>query len=230
MYRLPALVDRILSSPTPSVLLDRMDRELEVVGVASFILLRFAHSGDPLDKWIVGLRDAAEFLDKYLYSDDPSASPVIQHARTVVEPFFWYDVADELRVRRARANRLPEGLVIPVPGPRGCVGVEWMGASGEGRAELKKFCIVIQAIGLACYYHLERYYGPPPPSSPHLTVREREILNLVAQGLSSSAIARMLRLSERTVEWHVKQAMKKLDAKNRIQAVVLAIRHGLIAP
>jgi DNA-binding NarL/FixJ family response regulator len=53
---------------------------------------------------------------------------------------------------------------------------------------------------------------------------------LVAQGLSSSAIARTLRLSERTVEWHVKQAMKKLDAKNRIQAVVLAIRDGLIAP
>ena len=75
-----------------------------------------------------------------------------------------------------------------------------------------------------------RDYGPPPPPSPHLTEREREILNLVAQGLSSSAIARMLRLSERTVEWHALQAMKRLDAKNRIQAVVLAIRDGLIAP
>jgi DNA-binding CsgD family transcriptional regulator len=63
---------------------------------------------------------------------------------------------------------------------------------------------------------------------PHLTEREREILNLVAQGLSSSAIARMLRLSE-TVEWHALQAIKRLDAKNRIQAVVLAIRDGLIA-
>ena len=109
------------------------------------------------------------------------------------------------------------------------MGVEWMGASGEGRAELKTFCVVIQAIGLACYYHLERYYGPPPTPSPHLTEREREILNLVAQGLSSSAIARMLRLSERTVEWHSLRAMKRLDAKNRIQAVVLAIRDGLIA-
>jgi hypothetical protein len=39
----------------------------------------------------------------------------------------------------------------------------------------------------------------------------------------------MLRLSERTVEWHALQAMKRLDAKNRIQAVVLAIRDGLIA-
>jgi DNA-binding NarL/FixJ family response regulator len=40
----------------------------------------------------------------------------------------------------------------------------------------------------------------------------------------------MLSLSERTVEWHVLQAVKRLDAKNRIQAVVLAIRDGLIAP
>jgi hypothetical protein len=108
MYKLPAVVDRILSSPTPSVLLDRMDRELEVVGVASFILLRFAHSGDPLDRWIVGLRDAAEYLNKYLYRDDPSASPVIQHAKTVVEPFFWYDLADDESVRTARAIRLPK--------------------------------------------------------------------------------------------------------------------------
>ena len=56
-----------------------------------------------------------------------------------------------------------------------------MVASGEGRAELKKFSIVIQAIGLSCYYHLDWYYGPPPPSHI-ITKREREVLNLVAQG------------------------------------------------
>ena len=50
----------------------------------------------------------------------------------------------------------------------------------------------------------------------------------MAQGLSASKIARVLGLSERTVEWHTAQAMKKLDAKNRIQAVVLAIRDGSI--
>jgi Autoinducer binding domain len=178
---LPEVVDRILSSPTPSVLLDRMDRELETVGAARFVLLRFAPTGEPLDRWVVGMRDSAEFLDKYLYRDDPSADPIVRHAKTVVQPFFWYDVADELRVRRARKLGLPEGLVLSVPGPGGCVGVEWMVASGEGRAELKKFSIVIQAIGLSCYYHLDWYYGPPPPSHI-ITKREREVLNLVAQG------------------------------------------------
>src|SRR5215475_7956201 len=111
MYTLPAAVDRILSSPTPSVLLDRMDRELEVVGVGSFILLRFAHSGEPLDRWIVGLRDAAEYLDKYLYRDDPSASPVIQHARTVVEPFFSGTTLPMTRAFALRGQTgFPKGL------------------------------------------------------------------------------------------------------------------------
>ncbi len=227
---LPEVVDRILSSPSPGVLLDAMDRELGYVGVSRFILLRFAQSGDPLDRWIVGSRDAVHFLDKYLYRVDPSVDPIIRHARTVVQPFFWYDIASDTRASRARRLGLPEGLVVPVPGPRGCVGIEWMGASGEGRDELKKFCIVIQAIGLACYYHLERYYGPPPLPPAQLTEREQEVLSLVAQGLSSAAIARMFHLSERTVEWHALEAMRRLGAKNRIQAVVLAIRDGLIAP
>ena len=62
------------------------------------------------------MRDSAEFLGKYLYRDDPSADPIVRHAKTVVQPFFWYDVADELRVRRARKLGLPEGLVVSVPG------------------------------------------------------------------------------------------------------------------
>jgi DNA-binding CsgD family transcriptional regulator len=135
-----------------------------------------------------------------------------------------------LPMTRAFARRgqtgFPKGLSFRCRGREAV----WALSGWAHQAKAVPICIVIQAIGLACYYHLERYYGPPPPSSPHLTEREREILNLVAQGLSSSAIARTLRLSERTVEWHVKQAMKKLDAKNRIQAVVLAIRDGLIAP
>lgn len=50
--------------------------------------------------------------------------------------------------------------------------------------------------------------------------------------LSSEVLAcwRAPALLNRTVEWHIDKAMKKLGARNRIQAVVLAIRDGLIAP
>jgi DNA-binding NarL/FixJ family response regulator len=55
------------------------------------------------------------------------------------------------------------------------------------------------------------------------------VLDLVANGLSAQEIAEQVDLSARTVEWHMHQAMKKLGAKNRVQAVVLAIRDGLIS-
>jgi orotate phosphoribosyltransferase-like protein len=51
-------------------------------------------------------------------------------------------------------------------------------------------------------------------------------LYLVAEGLVAPEIGRKLGISDRTVEWHIDKSMKKLEAKNRIQAVVLAIRDG----
>jgi orotate phosphoribosyltransferase-like protein len=54
------------------------------------------------------------------------------------------------------------------------------------------------------------------------------MLSLLANGMSARGIAGKLNISERTVEWHIARAMKKLAARNRIQAVVVAIRDGLI--
>ena len=100
-----------------------------------------------------------------------------------------------------------------------------------GREQLAQYKIIIQAIALACYYHLKRHRDPEPdPPTSMLTRREREVLDLVSDGLTAAEIGDFLNLSPRTVEWHVDKAMKKLGAKNRIQAVVLAIRDGLITP
>jgi LuxR family transcriptional regulator len=124
--------------------------------------------------------------------------------------------------------QIAEVLVIPVPGPHGCVGTMWM--EGE-RENLLKYKLVIQAIGLSCYYHLQRYCDEepsPPVTTIGLTKRERDLLDMVADGLSAQEIAEQINLSTRTVEWHMHQAMQKLGAKNRVQAVVLAIRNGLV--
>nr|MBA4115516.1 response regulator transcription factor [Rubrobacter sp.] len=62
-----------------------------------------------------------------------------------------------------------------------------------------------------------------------LTVREREILELLGRGLSNKMIARDLKISEHTVKFHVSSAYAKLGASNRAEAVSLGARLGLIS-
>ena len=63
-----------------------------------------------------------------------------------------------------------------------------------------------------------------------LSQRELQCLQRLASGLANSGIARSLGISEPTVAMHISNARRKLGASTRIQAVALAVRHGLIDP
>jgi DNA-binding NarL/FixJ family response regulator len=69
---------------------------------------------------------------------------------------------------------------------------------------------------------------PPPGSRGKLTRRQREILQLLADGGSSALAARELGLSEETVKTHTKNVIGRLGARNRTHAVAIALRESLI--
>jgi len=83
---------------------------------------------------------------------------------------------------------------------------------------------------------LTRYLQPTqepvaaPASLSALTDRERQLVALVAEGLSNDDIAGRLFLSPLTVKTHVNRAMMKLDARDRAQLVVIAYQSGLVRP
>jgi DNA-binding NarL/FixJ family response regulator len=71
-------------------------------------------------------------------------------------------------------------------------------------------------------------FAHPLPPTEELTTREREVLHLLAEGLPNKAIARQLDISEHTVKFHINAILGKLHAQSRTEAVVQAIRLGLI--
>jgi DNA-binding NarL/FixJ family response regulator len=69
-----------------------------------------------------------------------------------------------------------------------------------------------------------------PPAVEELTPREREVLDLLAAGLSNPEICARLFISEATAKTHVARILQKLGVRDRVQVVIYAYESGLVRP
>ncbi len=169
----------------------------------------------------------------------------IQRARqlrpNVVVMDLLMPVLDGIAATRAIRNELPETqvLILTIVLERASV-VEAIRAGAIGyllkdiqAAELR-IAIKAAAAGQvylspqASPYLLGAVHMPERPE--HLTLREMDVLRLLAQGHSNKEIARNLHLLEETVKFHVRHILAKLGVQSRTQAVLAAIRLGLVSP
>ena len=79
-------------------------------------------------------------------------------------------------------------------------------------------------------FHEQKVQKKTEPETPNmvLTEKERDVLSWVAQGKTDCQIGDLLAMSTSTVDYHMRNILKKLDANNRILAVVKALTNGLI--
>jgi two-component system, NarL family, response regulator LiaR len=143
---------------------------------------------------------------------------------------------DGIETTRRILERAPDARVIALTAsldePR-MMGVLRAGAAGYIRkdAEPETLLAAVRAVARGKTYIdpsvARQALGAAPREE--LTARETEVLRRLAQGLSNKEIAEALSISEETVKTHVSNVLAKLEAENRSQAIVQALKRGLVS-
>jgi DNA-binding NarL/FixJ family response regulator len=147
------------------------------------------------------------------------ADPLLEHTRVLVLTTFDIDeyVYDALRAGAS-------GFLLKDTRPRELLRAIEVVAAGEA--------LIAPAITrrLIAEFAARRDPGRPPAALAELTAREREVLRLVARGLSNAEIAGRLVISPLTAKTHVSNVLRKLDHRDRAALVALAYETGLVTP
>jgi LuxR family quorum-sensing system transcriptional regulator CciR len=195
------------------------------------------------------------FAEGYLRLGRHAVDPVLALAADTITALLWDDVVAgkslsvEQRALDAerRAAGLHDEVTCPIHGAHG-QRFALRFASGEPGPCDRSETGTLQILAIHVYYALTRIWAEaakPAASSSEsladhgqaqiaglcaLSQREQEVMLWTARGKSASSISVILDLSENTVNFYVKNAMRKLGTTNRVVAVVLAVRSGLITP
>lgn len=165
--------------------------------------------------------------------------PVMAYCAQHVVPMCWSDLSlehgsqAERMMQEAAGFGLRDGVTMPLHRPQGELGILSLAVDAppdEARAISQRALSHVQV--LAGYLHeaVRRVSGLLHNGGPNLTPREIECLRWAADGKTSGEIAQLLGLSESTANFHLNNAMRKLDVANRQHAVAKAALQGLIQP
>ncbi|MCA1385553.1 MULTISPECIES: LuxR family transcriptional regulator [unclassified Bradyrhizobium] len=186
----------------------------------------------------VAVKWPPDWCDRYFKHKYHTIDPVIRRTPMQSRPFLWDQLADRYQLQpderrvldEAREAGLKHGMSVPLFGPLGRVSVvSFASASddadpqdhiGHLNALASQFHTAYGDIARPCDNDCERKIA--------LSQREINCLRWVGEGKSSWEIGKILNISENTVNFHIKNAMRKLGATSRIQAVLMAVRLNLL--
>ncbi len=175
-----------------------------------------------------------DFQKDYIEKGYSHYDPVLRAAGTHDYAFTWEALertgitpAQARLMRRGEDAGLNSGIGVPMRALRaiGGLGLASSIAHDGAAAHLD----LINALCTQFYLSYRRLYARPAPVVT-LSPRETEILTWIAAGKTDEEIAVILGISRNTVDTHMRHVFRKLDATNRVTAVVAGLTHGYICP
>jgi LuxR family quorum sensing-dependent transcriptional regulator len=232
-------IERAFQARTPAELDAIMAEAFALYGVSNFGVDQFRDAtGALVGIHHFGRRDES-WGEHYIREQHYLHDCVIRHAIFSPAPARWlqFSAAPDLTPAEARLFGearefgVKDGFVTPVHQIDGNLSAvtltapEKLELSPEDQAGLRLLSLYYCSFGLL----LKQRGASADAPAPVLTRRQREILQWVRAGKSSWDIGKLLGISEATVNFHVAEAMRRLNVKTRPQAVMEAIVRGLIS-
>jgi LuxR family transcriptional regulator, quorum-sensing system regulator BjaR1 len=230
------LIDGLDSLDSVEQVMGHFSAFLATFGYTSFLITGVPEPPQPLEPYILLNGWPGGWTDHYAKSNYYRDDPVAAWCRQTTNPFEWSE-APFVPERRPRAREvmqvaydfgLKEGYLVPIlrgNGFQACVSMA--GERPDFNPHAKRVLHLVSMYTHARCVALMGFDGNGQRRRI-LTERERDVLAWTAEGKSSWEIGTILGLRERTVNWHVEQAKRKLDAVTRTQAVIKALRAGEI--
>jgi LuxR family transcriptional regulator, quorum-sensing system regulator BjaR1 len=231
------LIDEFDGMRTTGQVMSRLGSALSSFGYTAFLITGVPEPPARIEPYVLLNGWPKEFTEHYArenyYADDPVAAwcrrarAPFEWSEARFDPAAWPRAAEVMQVAAEFGMR--DGFCVPVGrdnGVQSCVNVA--GDRPDFETTAKRAVHLIGLYAHAKALALSRPDGAAQARPRILTDRERETLTWTSMGKSSWEIAMILGVSERTVNWFIANAARKLGAVNRTQAVVNAIRGGEI--
>ena len=225
-------VDAVERLNAPGVV-QLFETEIKACGFHAYIMAGLPQPGTALPDLTVANGWPPEWFEVYTRENFSIMDPVPRYGASTVQPFEWSearydkdsDPAAHLVMTRASEFRLMAGYCIPMHYDEGgaviSLATEHLSLDPAAKSAL-------QLIGVYAHNRIRTLARPEREKRDLLTAREREVLRWVAGGKTSWEISVILKISERTVKFHLVEASRKLNAVNRTSAVAKALARGLI--
>jgi DNA-binding CsgD family transcriptional regulator len=181
------------------------------------------------------LRDLENWIGYYAQHNYAQIDPITNLVKAGVPIFQWKDVEKLTRLSRAQERFMHDlsdldlfhGVAVPLGQGTSAIGLSTGSKTEVPNANLA----ILNAICTQAYLTFKRLHGATPRSlrsEAELTRAESEVLTWAAVGKTDIEIGMILGISRKTVDAHLRSTFRKLDANNRVTAVLKGIQQGYV--